>query len=321
MIHSWRLSDLGAQAIVRHRVKVEDSILETPPNLPVRVHRYHRGTAISDPRTAMVVGLTVSLVVFSSVQTAGQDMVVIGGSGLPPVEINLEAALAPQLERPPVRVGRPSSGLAPGERPPLVEIGTPGPSFLVPPPRTRLREPAPVPTGNPAHEVIREIARMPRPSTRISETSLAATITPLRSGAAPSATRDYAIAAPPRAAVAKPDKEVTATTSPRAPAYAVIARLVFPAGGAELGGTLAQRLDTVADGMNTRDERLLLQAYAAAGRWGASDSRRLSLARALAVRSYLIRKGLESARIDVRALGTAGGGGSPDRVDIILLAR
>ena len=102
----------------------------------------------------------------------------------------------------------------------------------------------------------------------------------------------------------------------------VLTRLVFPAGNADVSGPLAEQLDAVAQAMRTRDERLLLQAYAAAGQSGGnSGSRRLSLARALEVRSYLIRKGLKSTRIDVRALGTSDTSGPTDRVDIILLSR
>ena len=88
-----------------------------------------------------------------------------------------------------------------------------------------------------------------------------------------------------------------------------------------MSGPLAQQLDIVTTTMLARDERLLLQAYAAASQAGTSGSRRLSLARALEVRSYLIRKGLKSTRIDVRALGTSAASGPADRVDIILLTR
>jgi outer membrane protein OmpA-like peptidoglycan-associated protein len=45
----------------------------------------------------------------------------------------------------------------------------------------------------------------------------------------------------------------------------------------------------------------------------------LSLTRALAVRAYLMDKGIADTRIDVRALGVAASG-PPDRVDIRSLA-
>jgi outer membrane protein OmpA-like peptidoglycan-associated protein len=43
----------------------------------------------------------------------------------------------------------------------------------------------------------------------------------------------------------------------------------------------------------------------------------MSLSRALAVRSYLIKAGVRSTRMDVRALGNNVQGSPADRVDII----
>ncbi len=69
----------------------------------------------------------------------------------------------------------------------------------------------------------------------------------------------------------------------------------------------------------TEDATLEVQllAYAAGDEENASKARRLSLSRALAVRSFLIDQGVRSTRIEVRALGNKVPDGSPDRVDII----
>lgn len=67
--------------------------------------------------------------------------------------------------------------------------------------------------------------------------------------------------------------------------------------------------------------RLRLNAYAPGTEAEQSRSRRLSLSRALAVRSRLVDAGVESTRIEVRALGNADVEGSRDRVDIIVLER
>jgi len=64
-----------------------------------------------------------------------------------------------------------------------------------------------------------------------------------------------------------------------------------------------------------------LKAFAAGNAETASQARRLSLSRALAVRSFLIDKGIESTRMDVRALGTKFEDGPPDRVDILIVTR
>ncbi|HUY68992.1 MAG TPA: OmpA family protein, partial [Alphaproteobacteria bacterium] len=63
--------------------------------------------------------------------------------------------------------------------------------------------------------------------------------------------------------------------------------------------------------------RVTLTAYAALGQsTSPRDARRLSLARALAVRDYLTAKGISSARINVRAMGANVESGDMDRVDI-----
>jgi outer membrane protein OmpA-like peptidoglycan-associated protein len=77
-------------------------------------------------------------------------------------------------------------------------------------------------------------------------------------------------------------------------------------------------LDKVAQAM-LADENMRVQVLAYAGGTPDAESkaRRKSLARGLAVRSYLIKAGVRSTRIDVRALGTKSDGGPADRVDVI----
>ena len=60
-------------------------------------------------------------------------------------------------------------------------------------------------------------------------------------------------------------------------------------------------------------------AYAAGTPEDPSTARRLSLSRALAVRSALMADGVTSARIYVRALGATGGDEAPDRVDLAVM--
>lgn len=63
--------------------------------------------------------------------------------------------------------------------------------------------------------------------------------------------------------------------------------------------------------------RIQLLAYASGTQETASKARRLSLSRALVVRSYLIEAGVSSIRIDVRALGNKVEGEPADRVDLV----
>ncbi len=96
--------------------------------------------------------------------------------------------------------------------------------------------------------------------------------------------------------------------------------IVFPAGDASLPGESEGQLSDLADSMGGDGAaRLQLKAFASADGSSASAARRLSLSRALAVRSYLIDAGVQSTRIDVRALGAKFESGPPDRVDIVTL--
>jgi outer membrane protein OmpA-like peptidoglycan-associated protein len=98
--------------------------------------------------------------------------------------------------------------------------------------------------------------------------------------------------------------------------------LAFPNGAAKIAAGAAKQLDEVARGMARAPTlRLELKAYAGGTASSASKSRRLSLSRALAVRSFLIDKGVRSTRIDVRALGDKYGSGPADRVDVTVTSR
>ncbi len=99
-------------------------------------------------------------------------------------------------------------------------------------------------------------------------------------------------------------------------------QIIFAAGEAALPAAAKAPLATLAAELG-RDEtlRLQLRAYAGGGDESASQARRLSLSRALAVRSELIEQGVRSTRIDVRALGNKSQNGTSDRVDVILVQR
>lgn len=134
---------------------------------------------------------------------------------------------------------------------------------------------------------------------------------------------------PPRPAVKAPPpppQQSAALTSRPAPTGALKPgqqfRLGFDSGSAAISGGMETQLDGVAKSMKQDGNlRLQLLAYAGGGAQTPSQARRLSLSRALAVRSKLIEKGIRSTRIDVRALGNKSEGGPPDRVDIIITSR
>ena len=63
--------------------------------------------------------------------------------------------------------------------------------------------------------------------------------------------------------------------------------------------------------------RVQLLGYASGPENSPSQARRLSLFRALSVRTRFMKSGIRSTRIDVRALGMKSGGGPKDRVDVL----
>jgi outer membrane protein OmpA-like peptidoglycan-associated protein len=99
-------------------------------------------------------------------------------------------------------------------------------------------------------------------------------------------------------------------------------RLSFDSGEAAIRDAAKQTLDGLAGSLKSDSSlRLQLMAYAGGDSQTASQARRLSLSRGLAVRKYLIDKGISSTRIDVRALGNKFERGPSDRVDVVVTAR
>ena len=99
-------------------------------------------------------------------------------------------------------------------------------------------------------------------------------------------------------------------------------RVLFEAENAKLPADMREELRVLAESMtNQKDLRLQLLAYAGGAEMSSSAARRLSLSRALAVRSYLIESGVRSTRIDVRALGNKTSDAETERVDITVIER
>ncbi len=121
------------------------------------------------------------------------------------------------------------------------------------------------------------------------------------------------------AATRSPTEPVTPHSVPQSDSRTIR----FAPGAADLEGDASRVLDTLAQSLKTAPhERIELVAYASGDTDQAIEARRVSLARAVAVRAYLIEHGVASSRIDVRALGNrVTGGGSADRVDLVTIAR
>jgi outer membrane protein OmpA-like peptidoglycan-associated protein len=123
-----------------------------------------------------------------------------------------------------------------------------------------------------------------------------------------------------QAAVA-PTPPAAGTTPPAAGAAALPAgatRILYTAETDDVPSTATAELDAIAQDMvANQDKRIQVMSYAAGTEDTESKARRKSLARGLAIRSYLMHAGVPSTRIDVRALGNKAEGGPADRVDIV----
>lgn len=121
--------------------------------------------------------------------------------------------------------------------------------------------------------------------------------------------------APARADAASPSKRLAASD------LTATARIAFAMDAADLSAEARHELDGLVAHLGKGEEpRLKLIAHAGAGE--ADHALRLSLSRALAVRSYLVEHGIHSSRLDARALGNRSDDGGPgDRVDIVMVAR
>jgi outer membrane protein OmpA-like peptidoglycan-associated protein len=96
-------------------------------------------------------------------------------------------------------------------------------------------------------------------------------------------------------------------------------RIPFGTVSSEITEEGKKHLDELAQRLKKDDSlRLQLLGYASGTEDSASKARRTSLFRALSVRTYLMKQGVRSTRMDVRALGTLAEGGAPDRVDAVL---
>lgn len=97
-------------------------------------------------------------------------------------------------------------------------------------------------------------------------------------------------------------------------------RVLFPADDIKLDADAESELLRLAGYLNRHEaQRVVLRAHAADGGQGSSHDRRKSLARALAVRTFLVDRGVPADRIYLRPLGSEVTDGPPDRVDILPL--
>ena len=97
----------------------------------------------------------------------------------------------------------------------------------------------------------------------------------------------------------------------------MLSRVRFSNGKTEIPAQAQATLDVLVQRLLTSRERVRLAGFSGKAGDYSSGARRLSLARALAIRTYLVSKGVAVDRVDVLAFGGASDGIS-DRVDVLV---
>jgi outer membrane protein OmpA-like peptidoglycan-associated protein len=219
---------------------------------------------------------------------------------------------APKAAEPPVAAA-PSPAPAPqAVAPAPMPAPTPGtPMAVAPTPRAAAPAPMPAPTPAPAPQAM---APAPTPSPAPAPVQTA----PAQTTPAPVQPAQVQPAPAPQVAAAPPAPRPVPAPSMQGG----VVTIAFPGGQGELPASDLAMLDGLARQYAAGEDRLQVRAYAAnSASDGGSGARRLSLTRALAVRQYLIDKGIRSTRIDVRALGAPTDGTAADRVEIAPVGR
>lgn len=198
---------------------------------------------------------------------------------------------------------------------------------------------APIPDDAPAEadtEVLPTAAAAGIPTPRAKPVELIAAVSPAVVPAPPPpATQPAAPPAPPDVPVAIVSKPVTDETFPveitgtpydpnatRTPVdptagFAILSRVRFSRTGSTLSPQAHSALDALAARLLSSSERVRLAAFSGKIGGDSSEARRLSLTRALAIRTYLVSKGVPVERVDVLAFGGPTQGVT-DRVDVLV---
>jgi len=197
----------------------------------------------------------------------------------------------------------------------------------------KMAAPAPAPAPVPVAKVAKAApAPMPAPAPEPVEVMKSADAPPPIAPAPPPAPAPEmvkkTVAPPPPPKVAEAPKPADAPNSASTANAAVdikvgqSTRIIFADTATKIPNDAKDKLRALADGVRDKaDFRLQLLAFAGADGLSASKARRMSLSRALSIRSFLIENGVRSTRIDVRALGNKTSEKPINRVDVNIAKR
>jgi len=255
---------------------------------------------------------------WNALNNAGQVRSVVSTQGYASAPVSQSGLLIPGTRMP-----RSTLHVAPPAGSSSVQLSKPGTKKAAPKP-AMAKAPAPAPTPKVAAAPAPKPA-MPAPSApkKLAEKK-PATLAPTTSASAPPPPPMPATAEAPEAPAisAAPATTEQASTASATSSDDGAVQVIFNGGDTKLSADGQAAVDRVLGELEKSDGvRVQLMAYAVGDDLTASQARRISLSRALSVRSYLIEKGMRSSRIDVRALGDKGEGDPKNRVDVNLIDR
>ena len=260
------------------------------------------------------------------------------GSG-PKSSLGLPTSNGPLVLAPPKPQPRPRVAAAPKAAPaPKADAMADSPQSMAAPADSMMAAPSstgdnsmanamadvPPPPATPQMPAAAPVTSSSTPPSTVARNTPTPLVPPPPPAVAPAPPSAPSVAAPSDAprAMASIDTPTTPVSPPSSVATGSPLSIAFGSDSSQLPEDSKGRLDGVVRSMTGNDRlRAQIIAYAAGTSDTASQARRLSLSRALAVRAYMIEKGIASTRLDVRALGYQVEGGSPDRVDISVAAR
>ena len=232
--------------------------------------------------------------------------------------VRLNPPTTPSLGGP--RVAQGQSALAPPMQSASVAVGSPVPA-PAPMPKLPQNDPAPAPPvlpPTPAHDDTPQASQPPPMQAQNDNAPVPLTASPApRQSASDSSAASVATNG---ASGARPTQVQVASA---ASAGTIANSVKFATGATDLPSGSQAMLDGVAAKLMADDAlRVQLVAHATGSADQAMEARRVSLARAVAVRAYLIDKGVRSLRMDVRALGNRSDDGpASDQVDLLIISQ
>jgi outer membrane protein OmpA-like peptidoglycan-associated protein len=134
--------------------------------------------------------------------------------------------------------------------------------------------------------------------------------------------------APPPPRTVAPPADSPAQPPPRGRQTAALTSLssgpvsiAFSGSDASLSPAAQSQLAAIAEQLASGNDRITLNGYASGTGDAGSGARRVALSRVLAVRSFLVDRGVPTTRVNVNALGSPTDSGPPERVDIAVVGR